>query len=113
MIRHPRFHRRGNADRGVNANEIIPSHVQDNGGFVVLQLFAVSLGKAGETVQVHPKAEIPALDVAGRDVARIGHSVDFGWDLFENGAGAIPIGANVGRALEDFDELGIVGAHPK
>src|ERR1035437_10008178 len=59
---------------------------------------------------MHPKAEIPTLDEAGRDVAGVRQAEDFGWDLFENAAGAIPVGASIGRGLKDFYELGVVGA---
>jgi len=79
----------------MDLHEIVPSHIERDGGFVVLQFLAVSVGKAGKPAQVHPQSEIPAFDIAGRDVTGIGHSVDFGWDLFEDCAGAIPVGAGV------------------
>ena len=93
--------------------EIVPSHVQGNGSFLVLQFLAVSIGKASEAAKVHPKTQVPPFDVAGRDVAGIRHSVDLARDLLENGAGAVPVGASIGRVLEDFDELGVVGTGPK
>ena len=64
---------------------------------MVLQFLAVGIGKSGEPAKVHPQAQIPALDEAGRDVLGVRHSVDLARDLLENGAGAVPVGASVGR----------------
>ena len=97
----------------MDSAEIVPSHIESDGGFMVLQFLAVSVGKPGEPAKVHPKAEVPAFDVAGRDVVGVRHSVDFARDLFENGAGAVPVGAGVGRVLKDLDELRVVGTGPK
>jgi len=97
----------------MDSAEIVPSHVKGDGSFVVLDFLAVSVGKPGEAAKVHPKAQVPPFDVAGRDVVRIGHSVDFARDLFEDFAGAVPVRASAGGVLEDLDELSVVGAGPK
>ena len=97
----------------MDSAEIVPSHVESDGSFMVLQFFAVSVRKPGEPAQVHSKSPVPAFDVAGGDVIGIGHSVDFARDLFEDFAGAIPVRASAGGVLEDLDELSVVGAGPK
>ena len=97
----------------MDSAEIVPSHVESDGSFVVLDFLAVSVGGTGEPAKVHPQAQVPAFDIAGRDVIGVRHSMDVARDLFEDFAGAIPVRASAGGVLEYFDELGIVSAGPE
>lgn len=49
MVRQPRLHRGRDAQRHVDAAEVVPCHVEGNGGFQVLQLLAEGVYESRES----------------------------------------------------------------
>jgi hypothetical protein len=71
VVGDPRFHRRGNAERAMNAAEDVVGEIQAERGPVVLKLGADAVGQAGETPNLHAHGKILTLDVRGTNAARI------------------------------------------
>lgn len=109
MIRQTRFHRRGDAQRRMDAAEVVPSHIERNGMFQVLQSPAVSIRQTSESPKLHPECQIAALDMRSRYVARIGPSVLDAWDGSRYPArGTIPFRPGRIRTGIQFDELRVI-----
>lgn len=60
----------------MNPAEVIMHVVKGHMVGVVLDLLGQSIGKPGKALHLHPHRELLALDVAGRDVLRIGLAHD-------------------------------------
>lgn len=72
MIRDSGFHRGRNAKRFVNSAEVIVHVVNCNRGDMILNLFLVRVGQAGESAHVHSHGQVLPLNKAGRNVLWIG-----------------------------------------
>jgi hypothetical protein len=72
MIGQTRFHRGRNADRLVNAAEIVVYKIERYGVLHVVDLFAESVCKASESAHRHTHSQIAALNETGGDMRRIG-----------------------------------------
>src|SRR5271157_1601665 len=71
------FHRGCHAKRFVYPAEIVIREVQRASGFVIIQLFAESIGQPRKAPDRHANREVLPLDVAGGDVARVWASIAY------------------------------------
>ena len=75
-IRHASGHRRGYAQRLMDANEIVVGHEQRDRVRVVLDLFREAVRQPGEAAHVHPHRQVRALGVARADMTGVGVALD-------------------------------------
>ena len=72
----PRFHRRGNAQGLVDANEVVVHMEQSQHSDVIFQLLAEGVRQPGEPPHIHPHVEILSLNVRRADMLRVGRTDD-------------------------------------
>jgi hypothetical protein len=91
----------------MNAAEIIVREVQGDSGFQVRELLAKCIGKSREAPKLLSHGQVLALDIASRDVVRIGLSVDdLGYNLRDLWWGVPRVGAIVLSVIpEQFKTL--------
>jgi hypothetical protein len=110
MIRQTRFHRRGNAQRRMDATEIVVRKMQINSSPKIFQLSRKGVGQPSETAKLHSDGQVLPLHVAGGDVRRIGvPSSDLGYNLRDLswGVAFISLLAVVSVELRKLREVGI------
>ena len=78
VIRDARFHGRGDADRAMNAAEVVVREIQRKRRPVVLKLLRESVGQASESPNLHPHGEVLTLNVRRANTFRIGGTHN--WD---------------------------------
>jgi hypothetical protein len=91
MICDSSLHRGGDAERLMYPAEVVPSHVQGDGGFQILKLLAKGVHQPREAPQVHPEIQIGPLHMACADMGFVRVAADWGWDRLDNLAGAVPV----------------------
>jgi len=79
MIRDARFHRRGDADSGVDAAEVVVGKPQAVGAPQVVPLLAEGIRQSGHAAHLHSDGEVLAFHVRRADPALFGVSHD--WDF--------------------------------
>jgi hypothetical protein len=91
----------------MNTAEIVVREVQRNSGFQVRQLFAERIGKPRQSPHLHSHCEVLPFHVAGRDMVRVGPSVDYlGYNLRDPWWGVPRVGAIVLSVIaEQFHKL--------
>ena len=70
-IGQPRFHRRGDAKRAVNAAKVVIGEVQADRGPVVLKLLTEAVGQPRESANLHSHREVLAFNNRCADAFRI------------------------------------------
>jgi hypothetical protein len=102
MICNARFHRGSAADRGVDANEVVPRYPERKAGFVIRKLAAVSGSPANVAPEMSSDGEVESFDMTCAYKTRLGASATDLWDSSRNMAhGAHPVRAGyVGRGIE-------------
>jgi hypothetical protein len=78
VVGNPRFHRRGDAKRRMHPHHVVVCEVQGDSGFQVRELLAVGVRQACQAAKLHPHRKVTALNIAGRNVLRVG-SPDGPW----------------------------------
>ena len=76
MLTDTSFHRRSNPQSLMNSREVVPHVEQRNGMNVVLDLFAKAVDQAGKAPHGHTHGQVLALDIASRNMFRIGRTKD-------------------------------------
>jgi hypothetical protein len=108
------FHRRRHAQRLMDAAKVVPFEVQGHGSLEVVELLRKSIGKPGETTQMHPQTQIRPLDMRRADVLGIGPSIaDFGYNLRDVswGVAFIPVLPIVSVQLHKLREIHRAAEH--
>src|SRR5262245_14223271 len=110
------LHRRGYADRLMNAGEIVVHEMEGDSRLMVVELPRESVGEAREPANLHPNREVLAFDIARRDMFRV-------WtpgDCLLTGTRALrwavtTLGGGVGPAvaLVEFYKHGVVNIVPE
>ena len=93
----------------MNAAEVVPSHIETNGMFQVLQFPTMSIRQTGETSKLHSEREIAPLDMRSRDVARVRPSILDAWDRPDYFAsGPVPFRSRDIVAAVELNKLSVV-----
>lgn len=113
MVRNPGLHSGRNANGLVNPAEVVPRHIQGDGGFMVGEFLGMGVGEPGEAAQMHPQRKVTAFDVAGGDMAVIrvsgNGSRDYSDDVTRR---AVPFGTPYARFRENLGDLREINIRP-
>src|SRR5437870_10778472 len=113
MVSQSGFHRGGDAKGHMHAAEVVPGHIESNGGFKVRQLLAETVHQSRESPQVHSEVKVRPFNVTGADVREIEIAADWGWDRLNDFGGAVPVRASVVRLAVQLNQLGKVNVCPE
>src|SRR6202050_2868952 len=109
VVGQTRFHSGGNAKGLVDAAQAKPRHEDVNCEFQVRQLAAVCVCPTHKSPQVNTQTEVGTLDMASRNIKRLGMSASDTWDRACNPTGGTkPVRPGNVVARIEFDQLGIV-----
>src|ERR1022692_622024 len=103
----PRFHRRGNAQGLVDANEVVVHMEQSQHSDVIFQFLAEGVRQPGEPPHTHPHVEILSLNVRRADMLRVWRTDDR-LSLGPKTLRRAVTGCSLGIAAIDLNQLRVV-----
>lgn len=92
----------------MNAAQVVPSHLQENGSHEIYAALAESVCQASEATKVHSHGEIRAFDVTCRVAFELGISCEWDWDSANNFRGVVPVGRFTFSLPIDFQQLRVI-----